>query len=59
MLGSDKEFVITEAQTPGPGHGTAYQCSELSGIPLSYPGAMLITIVECLKDWPLKIRLAH
>ena len=39
MLGSKKEFVIIEAQTHGPGYGTAYQCSEPSVIPLSYSGA--------------------
>ena len=39
MLGSEKKFVVTEAQTHGPGHGTAYQCSEPSVIPLRYPGA--------------------
>ena len=27
VLGSKKEFVNTEAQTNGPGHGTVYQCS--------------------------------
>ena len=39
MLGFGNEFVITKMQTHGPGHGIAYQCSELSEIPLSYPGA--------------------
>ena len=38
VLGSNKEFVITKVQTCGPGCGKAYQCSELSVIPLSYPG---------------------
>ena len=31
------EFVITEAQTHGPGCGAAFWCSEHSVIPLSYP----------------------
>ena len=35
MLGSEKEFVITKAQTHGPGHGAVYQWSEPSVIPLS------------------------
>ena len=38
MLGSKKEFVITEAWTHGPGHGVAYRWSEPSVIPLSYSG---------------------
>ena len=37
MLGSKKEFVITETQTHGPGHDTVYRSSELSVIQLSYP----------------------
>ena len=32
-----KEFVVTEAWTHSPGHGTLYQYSEPSVIPLSYP----------------------
>ena len=39
MLGSEKQFVVTEALTHTPGHGAVYQCSEQSVIPLSYPGA--------------------
>ena len=46
MLGSKKEFVIIEAQTHGPGYGTAYQCSEPSVIPLSYSGAERTTKIE-------------
>ena len=37
LLGPKKEFVITESQTHGPGHGTVYCCSEPSVILLSYP----------------------
>ena len=43
MLGSEKEFVVTEAWTHGPGHGAVYQCLEPSVIPLSYPGAPTLT----------------
>ena len=39
VLGSENECVITEACTHGAGYGAAYQCSEPSVIPLSYPGA--------------------
>ena len=39
VLGSENEFVITNARTDGPGHGTVYQLSEPSVIPLSYSGA--------------------
>ena len=39
VLGSDKEFVITKAQTHDPEHSTAYQWSEPSEIQLTYPGA--------------------
>ena len=37
---SDKEFVITMAQTYNPMCGTAYTCSEPRVLPLSYPGAL-------------------
>ena len=30
MLGSEKVFIFTVAQTHGPGHEAAYQCSEPS-----------------------------
>ena len=39
VLGSEKEFVVTEAWTHGPGHGAVYQWKEPSVIPLSYSGA--------------------
>ena len=41
--GSKKEFVVTETQTHGPGHGTVYKCSEPSVILLSYPGAPFLS----------------
>ena len=39
MVGSEKEFVVTEARTHGPGHGTVYRRSEPNVIPFSYSGA--------------------
>ena len=39
VLGSEKEFVITKAQTLSPGHCAVYQWSEPSVIPVSYSGA--------------------
>ena len=38
VIGSKKEFVVTETCIHGPGCGTPYQVSELSAIPLSYQG---------------------
>ena len=46
VIGSNQEFVITKAQTHSPGHGAAFQCSEPSVIPLSYPGAPYLAYVE-------------
>ena len=42
VLGSKKEFVVTENQTHSPGHDSVYQCSEPSVITVSYPGAQLL-----------------
>ena len=42
MLGSEKEFVVTKAQTHGPGHGAVCPRSELSVIPLSYSAVKLV-----------------
>ena len=40
--GSYEEFVITKVQSHSPGHSAAYQCSEPSVIPLSYPVAPIL-----------------
>ena len=53
MLWSEKEFVITKVWTHGPGHGTAYPCSEPSVIPLSYPAlADCASVSKLIKHGP-------
>ena len=53
MLGPDKEFVITEAQTQGPGHSIPISKSWVQ-IPLSYPVAAILQL-----SWQFGIALKN
>ena len=49
-----KEFVATDAWTHCPGHGSVYQCSDLSVIPLIYPGTPPYLVLKCFVHYLLR-----
>ena len=54
MLGSDKEFVNTKAKTHSQGFRAVYQCSDLSVIPLIYPGTPPYLVLKCFVHYLLR-----